>query len=76
MSSSVSEEEEVKEKEECKRGSWSHLFVYQKNSETKSQEVVVCLYSLRRVEINYGVLVDIYRILYRRVINWFLQEIG
>ncbi|CAF1917042.1 unnamed protein product [Brassica napus] len=31
LSRSVSEEEEVKEKEECKRGSWSHLFVYQKN---------------------------------------------
>ncbi|KAH0898546.1 hypothetical protein HID58_048114, partial [Brassica napus] len=40
LSRSVSEEEEVKEKKECKRGSWSHLFVYQKNSETKSQEVV------------------------------------
>ena len=36
----------------------------QGNSKTKAQEVVVCLYLLRRVEIYYEGLVGIYRIFF------------
>lgn len=71
LSRRVSEEEEVKEKEEWKQGSWSHSFVCQENSKTKAQKVVVFLYSLRSVEINGGCLVGIYRIFIRREIKRF-----
>ena len=51
------------------------LIMYQKNSTTKAQEVVVCLYSLRWVEISSGCLGGIYRIFIRREMKRFLVDL-
>ena len=49
--------------------------MYRENSKTKAQEVVVCLYLLRRVEIYYEGLVGIYRIFFRGEISGLVFHI-